>query len=284
MRRIAAVLGLGLGLANAHCDSGPTERVCSDDESLAMFDERIAPLMTGERQSSCNECHLSGVDLGIYAQGDPCTTMQCMVESGIVDLEDPKNSLVLSWVLRAEPASELITADVIQAEHDAVLEWIEYNAECGATVCTPVENPCGAGSAGTCMLPVSNPSSGNKPFEDPGDCRDATLEAAFGALVYSWRGRCFPCHFDSHVGEPLDAPRWIADAECNLGALQTMRNALELGLIDAADPTQSLLLLKPLAESQGGVVHGGHDKFANRDDPAYQDFLAWIERFAECDP
>jgi hypothetical protein len=286
VRRIGAAFGLGVALASAHCDRGDDRKdwVCTDDESLDMFEERIAPLMTGEKQSTCNECHLSGVDLGIYAQGDPCTTMQCMVASGIVDLDAPEDSLVLDWVLRAEPASELITADVIQAEHDAVLEWIEYNAKCGASVCTPVENPCGAGTAGTCMVPVSNPSSGNKPFEDPGDCRDATLEAAFGALVYSWRGRCFPCHFDSHVGAPLDAPRWVTDAECNLGALGTMRNVLERGLVDKADPTQSLLLLKPLAESEGGVVHGGHDKFANRDDPAYQDFLAWIERFAACNP
>lgn len=61
-----------------------------------------------------------------------------------------------------------------------------------------------------------------------------------------------------------------------------MRNVLDGGLVDLSAPAASLLLLKPLAESAGGVMHGGHDKFANQDDPAYVDFLAWIEREAEC--
>jgi len=207
-----------------------------------------------------------------------------MRDDGVVDLDSPSDSLVLDWIDRAEPASELITKDVIQAEHDAMLEWIEYNAQCGASVCPPIENPCGTGGAGTCDVPLSNPSSGNRPFDDPGDCRDATLEAGFATLVYSWRGRCFPCHFDSHEDAPLDAPRWISDAACDVGALQTMRNAIELGLVDPVDPAQSLLLLKPLAEAEGGVEHGGHDKFADTADPAYQDMLAWIERWSACDP
>lgn len=279
MRRIGLVVGLALGLADCEKDEG---WVCTDGESLDLFDARIAPLLSGERQTTCNECHLSGVDLGIYAKGDPCTTMACMVESGIVDLDAPDDSLVLDWILRAEPASELITPEVVQAEHDAVLEWIRYNAECGATVCEPVENPCGESTAGSCDVPVSSSGSGRKPWEDPGDCRDTTLEAGFGALVYSWRGRCFPCHFDSHDGEPLDAPRWISDDECNVGALETMHRVVGLGLLDPQTPTDSLLLLKPLAVAAGGVEHGGHDKFAGTEDPAYQDFLAWIERWARC--
>lgn len=37
-------------------------------------------------------------------------------------------------------------------------------------------------------------------------------------------------------------------------------------------------------QSTCNVMHGGHDEFATRDDPADQDFLAWIERFAACNP
>jgi hypothetical protein len=173
---------------------------------------------------------------------------------------------------------------VIESEYDAMREWIEYNASCGKTVCAPIENPCGADTAGTCERPPSHTGSGNRPFDDPGDCRDTTLEAGFATLVYSWRGRCYPCHFDSFVDESVDAPRWISDASCDLGALQTMRNVEERGLLDREDPAQSLLLLKPLAIAAGGVEHGGHDKFAGKDDPAYQDMLAWIERWAACNP
>jgi hypothetical protein len=284
VRRMGKLFALGLVLGSLHCDQKDEDWVCEEDESLSLFERRIAPLMSSERQSSCNECHLAGVDLGLYAQADPCATMACMVEHGIVDLDDPRDSLVLDWILRAEPASELIDGDVIEAEHDAMLEWIEYNATCGKNVCPPIENPCGMGTAGTCERPPSNTGSGNRPFDDPGDCRDATIEAGFATLVYSWRGRCFPCHFDSHEGEPLDAPRWISDASCDLGSLQTMRNVVELGLVDPADPTMSLLLLKPLDVGGGGVEHGGHEKFVDKTDPAYEDFLAWIERWAECAP
>jgi hypothetical protein len=284
VRRFGSALALGLALGSTHCDRNDDEYVCESDDSLELYERRIAPLMSGEHQSSCNECHLAGVDLGIYAQNDPCATMQCMVEKGIVDLDRPDDSLVLDWILRAEPTSKLITADVIESEHDAMLEWIEYNASCGKTVCAPIENPCGPGTAGTCERPPSNTGSGNRPWDDPGDCRDTTLEAGFATLVYSWRGRCYPCHFDSFVDESVDAPRWISDASCDLGALQTMRNVAERGLLDREDPAQSLLLLKPLAVAAGGVEHGGHDKFAGTDDPAYQDMLAWIERWAACNP
>lgn len=285
----AFVTGLGAAACAAVVDDGPEEPVyvCTDDEALDLFQARIAPLLSSDRASTCNKCHLSGIDLGLYAQADPCATMACMVESGIVDLEQPEDSLVLTWILRAEsaeaaPGSALITDDVIEAEHDAVLQWIGYNATCGAEVCAPVENPCGSTAVAPCELPDSSSSGPTKPFDDPGDCSDHTLEAGFAALVYSWRGRCYPCHFDSHDGSPEDAPRWIHDGDCELGSLLTMHDVVNSGLVDAADPEASLLLLKPLAESEGGVPHGGHDKFAGKDDPAYRDYLTWIERWAAC--
>ncbi len=282
-RRLAAAFCAGLVLAGPQCTRSPEPpRACTDEDALALFDERIAPLFADGRVSTCNQCHLSGVELSLYARGDPCTTMACMVESGVVSLGEPEDSLVLDWILRAEPSSTLITAEVIDAEHDAVLEWIEYNARCGATVCPPIENPCGAASASTCEVPLSNDDTGRKPFADPGDCREVTIEAGFAALVYSWRGRCYPCHFDDRPDGNEDAPRWIHTGDCDLGAVETMHDAIELGLLDAANPSQSLLLLKPLAIAAGGVEHGGGDKMHDTEDSAYLDFLAWIERWAQC--
>jgi hypothetical protein len=282
LRRIGTGFATGFLLAITQCDAGAEPRACTDDDALELFDERIAPLLSGDRLTTCNQCHLSGVELSLYARGDPCSTMACMVESGIVDLDAPDDSLVLDWILRAEPDSSLVTDQVIRAEHDAVAEWIEFNARCGATVCAPVENPCGTPTAATCEVPISTPGSGRKPFADPGDCRDLTLEAGFAALVYSWRGRCYPCHFDSRPDDYDDAPRWIHDGGCSVGAVETMHDVLELGLIDLADPEASLLLRKPLAQAAGGVAHGGGEKMHDTVDPAYRDFLAWIERFAAC--
>lgn len=98
--------------------------------------------------------------------------------------------------------------------------------------------------------------------------------------MYAWRDRCFPCHFDT---SKIDAPKWITTGECALASLQTMHTVRERGYIDTLDPTQSRLLLKPLSEDEGGVEHGGHAKFGDKEDPAYVDFLSWIEREAQCE-
>jgi hypothetical protein len=280
-----------LGVAGANCNEPELvperEYLCTDDDALDLYQARIAPLLTAEQPSTCNQCHLSGIDLGIYTQADPCATMACMVEQGIVDLDDPEASLVLTWIVRAEdqgdgPNSDLITQDVIDAEHDAMLQWIEYNAGCGADVCAPVENPCGGTTAAKCERPPSGIMEPPREFDDPGDCSEHTLEAAFSELVYPWRGRCTPCHTDAWDGPPEDAPRWMNEDGCELGSLLTMRRVVDTGLVDAANPSASLLLLKPLAVADGGVEHGGHDKFADTTDPAYIDFLRWIERWAAC--
>jgi hypothetical protein len=61
-----------------------------------------------------------------------------------------------------------------------------------------------------------------------------------------------------------------------------MHTVQKSGYLDVVEPNASLLLLKPLAEAEGGVMHGGHDKFADAEDPSYVDFLYWLEREAKC--
>jgi hypothetical protein len=260
--------------------ASPEPLTCEPDEGQALYDQRIAPLLAEDRPSTCNECHLSGVDLGLFVQDSPCQTMACMLEKGLVDFDQPAASVVLQWIERADPASPLVSEDMIREEYDGVLEWISFSARCDAEVCETFDDPCGDGpSYEDCELPQG--LEGPQGFEDPGDCSDLTLEAMFAAKVYPWRGRCYPCHFDDYDGD-VEAPRWIHVGECDEGALGTMRNVLERGLVDLDDPTQSLLLLKPLAEDAGGIVHGGHDKIASTDEGAYQDFLYWLERYARC--
>jgi hypothetical protein len=286
-RLYVLAVGLCTGLVLAACVDDPVVQEpaeCEDDAERQIFEQRIQPLLEDGTRTACNDCHLAGVDLGLYSpDGDECRTMACMVDAGIVDLEAPEDSKVLEWILRADPESPLITPEVLQAERDGMLEWIRYQSSCGAFVCPTIEDPCGtAASVGSCETPASGHDLPAHGFEDPGDCSDVTLEQAFGELVYSWRGRCYPCHWDSKSGSPENAPRWIADAECNAGSLATMRNVQELGLIDTENPEQSLLLLEPLAEAAGGVAHEGGDKFFDTDDGAYQDFRAWLELYAGC--
>lgn len=266
------------------CDEAPGSEsgvgedafVCTPGDSEDLYQKRIAPLLSEGRDSSCNECHLSGVDLTMFVRDDPCATMGCMVERGLVDLEDPESSTVLSWIARADPASELVTQEVIDEEYQGMLEWISYTARCGAEVCEPIENPCGdAPTASACEVPVAGHDEPPRPWDDPGDCSDKTLESMFAAKVYEWRGRCFPCHF---ADQGLDAPHWIEVGDCEIGSLQTMRNVIDRGLVDTQNPTNSLLLRKPL----GQVEHGGGAKFQDETEGTYVDFLAWLERYASC--
>jgi len=246
---------------------------CDVAEVDALYVKRIEPLLETDRPKSCNQCHLAGVDLTGFVKDTPCATFACMSERGLIDLEAPAESLILDWIDRATP-SGLVTEEMIAEEYAGFLAWIEATAECDG--CGAIVDPCGDADGGP------TPCGADEPplvFEDPGGCDDLTLEAVFRNKTYAWRDRCYPCHFSNKEQE---APKWIDVGDCEIASLQTMRNVVKADYIDLMEPSMSLLLLKPLAESEGGVVHGGHDKFGSSEDPAYVDFLYWIERESKC--
>jgi hypothetical protein len=244
------------------------------------FHERIEPLLEPSRVTTCNECHLSGVDLSAFARETPCKTWACLVEQGLVNTESPEDSKILAWVERASPQSSLITPQVIQAEHDAFRDWIDANAACpdacaGVTCGQPKDGP-------TCEVPATNPDA-PPTDEDTRGCSDTDLEQAFFDDVYSWRGRCFPCHFDTETKADPAAPRWLSSiGNCQTGSAVSLKRVLSLGLIDTKSPIDSLILQKPLDESGGGVKHGGGQKFDGPEDPTYQSFLRFILHYQQC--
>jgi hypothetical protein len=274
--------GDGSSDASASAGSSTGEPVCTPDAGLELYERRIAPLLADDRSSTCNQCHLSGIDLSLYVQATPCETMACMVDQGIVDLEAPDASVVLSWIERATPSGG-ITEQTIASERQAMLDWIEMAAACDGELCEPVDEPCGqAPDHSDCEIPPA--AAEPQPFDDPGDCSDATLELVWREKVYEWRGRCFPCHFDSQADRfvELEPPPWIATGECNPASLATLRNAEEAGYLDPDEPLKSLLITKPLDESLGGVEHGGGPKIHTLEDPSYLDFAHFVQRWADC--
>lgn len=256
------------------------EYECTPEDGLALYERRIEPLFADDHPASCNQCHLSGVDLELFVREDPCDTIGCLMQLGLVDFENVDNSLILTWIARAQPESELITEDVIAAEYDGFRQWLGYQARCGAAVCGTVSCP-DYREPETCDVAL-------EPFDEPTldytqGCSDRELEQLFGETVYRWRGRCFPCHFEANPHAPEEAPAWIyTQGGCNLSALETMRELERGNYLDLDDPESSRLLMKPLAESMGGLEHGGHDKFTGPGDPAYVAFLTWIEQYAAC--
>jgi hypothetical protein len=281
---LCVLTGLAAGIASCgDGDEPPAEQseLSCEVKPSKTFHDRIEPLLSEERVTTCNQCHLSGVDLSAFARETPCKTWACLVEQDLVSVDDPDSSRILGWIKRAKPESELITDEVIQAEHDGFLEWIRANADCPAA-CAGVEcgepdrgPTCSDGTADMPPLPPEGP--------DERGCSDSELEQAFYDDVYAWRGRCYPCHFDTELKADKDAPRWLsAIGNCQTGSVATYRRVVGLGLIDVADPTASLLLQKPLDVVNGGVEHGGGEKFSDEMDETYQSFLRFIELYASC--
>jgi hypothetical protein len=277
-------IGLQLALAAllAACTTErvpPTPAECKGESPGELFAQRIEPLFAQDRPKSCNQCHLSGIDLGSFTRDTPCETMACLVEQGLVDLEAPEQSKILGWIERANPDSELITEQVIQEEYDGFLAWIQYSASCQASACRGV----------TCKRSEADPFCDTaEPItydtaNDPGGCSDRALERVFRDAIYADRGRCEPCHFEKKEDAAPEAPKWISqEGSCDEASLRTMRTVVSRGLVNVGDPTQSLLLLKPLSPEYGGVEHGGAAKFHGNEDQGYKNFLYWLERYADC--
>ncbi|HYQ15815.1 MAG TPA: hypothetical protein VEQ58_08660, partial [Polyangiaceae bacterium] len=230
------------------------------------------------RVSTCNQCHLSGVDLSAFARATPCETWACLVDQGLVDVASPADSKILAWIERASPDSDLITPQVISAEHDAFQDWIEANAAC-PDACGGVS--CGdPGDGPTCAVDDADPPVAPAGDPDSPSCTDRDLEQAFYDDVYAWRGRCFPCHFDTELKADKTAPRWIsAVGNCQTGSAVSLKRVIGLGLLDTDDPESSLLLQKPL--DLPGLRHGGGGKFTT-DDEAYLSFLRFASLYQQC--
>lgn len=260
----------------------PAPTACAEESIDEVYARRIQPLLESSQTSSCNQCHLSGIDLSMFARGSACQSMACLEQLGLVNFGDPDASVLLTWIERASPDSELITEDVIAQERDAVLEWIRIHARCDSQLCPSYADACNEGAeVEQCGLELD--PRGSPRAEDPGDCSDRTLELLFQDQVYRWRGRCYPCHDQGNPHVALEAPKWVAvGGSCNAASLATLREVERRGFMDLHDPTQSPLLLKPLAEKAGGIHHEGHAKFSDTDDVAYVDFLSFIERYAAC--
>ena len=273
---VAIALGVSCGQSEEAMPAA-----CVDQSGTAIYDRRIAPLLSDDRPKSCNACHLSGIDMTLFVRSTPCETMACLAELGLVNLEAPEQSQVLGWIDRAKPLSPLIDADVVQAEHDGFMEWIQHNAECGRFECAGVV--CSARERQPFCDVAPEPFAAADPGVDGADCSDLALERMFKDTIYASRGRCYPCHFEAEKEAAPEAIHFIDQSgSCDEASLETMHAVIDAGLVDVKDPLNSLLLLKPLAEGGGGVPHHGDQKFTPTGDPGYENFVSWLKRYAAC--
>jgi hypothetical protein len=272
-----AALASAVAMAMTPSCGGESEAERCERQTSDLFERRIAPLLAADQPKSCNQCHLSGIDISSFVKGDACRTMACLVADGLVDLDTPEESTLLAWIQRAEPESSLITEQVIEQEYDAVPEWIVMESECRS--CS--QQACNKRDEDPACDVAPEPLTDFDADLDTGACDDKSLEQLFYDTVYAFRGRCYPCHFSSNTA--VDAPKWLrTEGSCEASSLSTMKAILNSGYVDTEDPGQSLLLLKPLSEDAGGVEHGGHDKFVPEGDLAYDNFLYFLTRYGAC--
>ncbi len=116
------------------------------------------------------------------------------------------------------------------------------------------------------------------------ECSGPDLVHTFETRIWRWHGRCDLCHVEgaplSTVGEP---PPWMVYAYAEGAAETTYNNIVAAGYIDETCPLQSLMLLKPLDESLGGIEHGGGSKFHDLEgDEGYSDWLFFLRKYAKC--
>jgi hypothetical protein len=282
----ALVTAVVVAVVLASCASGDdlaARREASAEclsQAGGLYQQKIAPLLATDRPQTCNQCHLSGVDLSLFVRANMCETRACLVDLGLVDLANPDQSKVLAWIARAQPDSTLITQDVIDQEYDAFKSFVEQMATCGGESCAGVRCPASS-DEDACGPDVSSEPDGATEVPAGTSCDLPTMETQFLENVYAWRDRCFPCHFTSQPGSAPGAPPWIDTRNgCNAGSLETFHNVVTMGLLDSSYPTESLLLLKPL--NAPGVKHGGGAKFDGENDPSYKSFLSFIEYWVSC--
>jgi len=231
-----------------------------DLTALQLFKRRIVPIMQAKNPSSCSECHLSGVDLKQYIGADQEATFASLRASGLVDMENPDASKILTFINRRPEKPSLVTDKIREEEYAAFRAWIH----------AAVKDLDLASSETTDSL--LGPTVPNAVIRHAR--RDRVL-ASFIDNMWSEVGRCAACHSpdrnQKQVEENGEQVSWI-----KLGDPQaTLDYMLEAELLDLNAPEESLLLAKPTMQ----VEHGGGQKLVVGD-RTYKQFRRFIEDYA----
>ena len=237
-----------------------TASACGEDSPLALFRQRITPILQAKNPSSCSECHLSGVDLKDYIGKTQEETFASLRDAGLVDLKKPENSKLLAFIARKPEKTSLVSDIVRQQEYEAFKAWIVAAAK---------DPKLAAAKTGDAKL---GPSVSDEVIRH---ARKDQVLASFLDNVWSEVGRCAACHSPDRNQEQVKKHgkkvNWI-----KLGDPQgTLDYLLTTGIIDADSPEGSLLLMKPTNQ----VKHGGGVKMVVGD-RTYKQFRAFIEDYA----
>jgi hypothetical protein len=236
------------------------------DDPAKVFEQRILPIFKSPEPSSCVRCHLAAVDLKDYILPSAKDTFLALREQGLIDLEKPDASKILTLINRGSDdpkGAGLIAAKKQRAEYEAFAAWIKACAADPALRNAP--------------KPSKAPALATRPPEVVRHARKDRMLESFEKNVWSLRFRCMNCHTegtpqnDKFVKEHGERVAWFKKG----GPEATMEYLLASKLIDVEKPEKSLLLTKPLNE----VKHGGGIKIVVGDQ-GYKAIRGWLEDVA----
>jgi hypothetical protein len=234
--------------------------VAAADDSLAIFERRILPILNAKNASSCSECHLSGVDLKDYIRPTQEETFAALKSAGLIDTAKPEASKLLAFIARKPDKPSLITAKVRQEEYEAFRAWIAAAAKDPALANVKATG----GTIGPDL-----------PDEVIRHARKDRVLASFLDNVWSEVARCAHCHSPERNQEQVkkhgEHISWIKPGDPQA----TLDHLREHELLYLKSPEKSLFLTKPLNQ----VMHGGGQKMAFGD-RTYQQFRGFIDDLA----
>jgi hypothetical protein len=212
-----------------------------------------------------------------------------MASGDLIDIKTPLESKILSWIVRGNEAlnKELDEDPLPLKEYTAFVRWIGYQNRCNTVV-------CGQETAAYCtadeprdIVRESNPSSEIllPDLSSLEPCSEADVVTRFIQQVWPYHGRCYHCHSDYYSSTSHQSPRpaaWMSDDRGLAGAWFTVTQLIDNGYLNFDRPSESLILLKPLAEEAGGVSHGGGSKMIDQSDELYQALFVWASYVSSC--
>jgi hypothetical protein len=235
-----------------------TTLIAADTASTTddIFQRRIVPLARSAGGSSCTECHFGGVDLRQYVLADAASTFAALRGAGLVDVDKPEQSKLLTFIARKPEKPDPLKAKVREEEYAAFRAWIE----------AAVRDP-----AMLAATPAAKPIGPSQPIELVRHARHDAVLQSFVENIWIETERCINCHTKERnqrlIGKHGEHISWMTTND----PAATLAMIIEHELIDSKSPEKSLILTKPL----GIVEHGGHVKFAvgSRPDKGFRRFL-----------
>lgn len=230
----------------------------NDKDALDVFEKRILPIFNAKKPSSCTECHLSGVELADYIQPTQEKTFASLVSAGLINIQDPDNSKILTFINRRPEKPSLVTDEVRKQEYVAFQSWIRA-----------------AVKDRELLTKKSNGSIGPQvPDEVIRHARKDRVMASFIDNIWTEIGRCAACHSpdrnQKQVEENGDVVSWIVLNDPSA----TLEYMVDNGLIDTDNTLDSRLLTKPTQQ----VDHGGGQKMVVGD-RSYKQFRRFIDDY-----